>query len=512
MTTKSSVLKKLTCYRIEALLFCIEAVCMAMELCASRVLSPYFGDSNIVWTSIIGIILLSASAGNAIGGKLADERQSGIGKLLGLLIILAAAAILYIPILSDLILTILSHFIINVKVGAIIGTVLLFFPSSLIFGTIPPLVMKLKLHSLSIAGKTVGRLQAISAIGSIFGTFASGFLLVPNFGSRYILFALAAFTALLTVLLGIKSIMRYTFLLLAISVAVAISVFVYRSGTQAAVLEGSQNIVMEYDTQYSHVEIVNGTENGYPVRYMVIGNGCESATYTDEAMKYELVVPYTKYYDLMFEANIKVSNILMIGGGGYSVPQYLVSHYDNLSIDVVEIDGQITELAKKYFFLDDALEEFNSGESTRLNLIQEDGKVFLNTSASTYDAILNDAFSGVTPVESLTTLESVQQISDMLNPGGVYLTNVIGSRTGAGSGFLLAEVKTISQVFDFVYVVPCTEDGETFSDDSVENYMVVASNSPLVLERTVEVDLSDAIILTDDYCPVDSLIPDESLF
>lgn len=485
---------------------------MAMELCASRVLSPYFGDSNIVWTSIIGVILLSASAGNAIGGKLADERKCGIGKLLGVLVILAAIAILYIPILSDLILTVLSHFITNVKVGAIAGTILLFFPSSLIFGTIPPLVMKLKLHSLSVAGKTVGRLQAVSAIGSIFGTFVSGFLLVPNFGSRYILFAMAAFTALLTFLLGVKSVMRYTFLLLAISFAVTISVFVYRSGTQTAVLAGEQNVIAEYDTQYNHVEIVNGTENGYAVRYMLIGNGCESATYTDEDMKYELVVPYTKYYDLMFEANIEISDVLMIGGGGYSVPQYLVSHYDDLCIDVVEIDSQITDLAMEFFFLDDALEEFNSAENTRLNLIREDGKVYLNTSTNKYDAILNDAFSGVTPVESLTTLESVQQISDMLNPGGVYLTNVIGSRSGAGSGFLLAEVKTISQVFDFVYVVPCTEEGETFSDESVENYMVVASNSQLALEGTVDLDFSGSIILTDDYCPVDSLVPDESLF
>ena len=146
------------------------------------------------------------------------------------------------------------------------------------------------------------------------------------------------------------------------------------------------------------MEVVNRRVEGENIRYMLIGNGCESATYVDEDKKYELVVPYTKYYDLMYKANIDIKDALMIGGGGYSYPKYCVSHHPKTAMDVVEIDEQITELAKEYFYLDDALREFNN----RLNIINEDGKVFINTTDRKYDAVLNDAFTGTTPAESLT--------------------------------------------------------------------------------------------------------------
>ena len=68
---------------------------MILELVASRVLSPYFGVSNIVWTSIIGIILLSNSVGNYLGGKVADKNNNE--KKLKDIIIAASISIMIIP-------------------------------------------------------------------------------------------------------------------------------------------------------------------------------------------------------------------------------------------------------------------------------------------------------------------------------------------------------------------------------------------------------------------------------
>lgn len=86
---------------------------------------------------------------------------------------------------------------------------------------------------------------------------------------------------------------------------------------------------------------------------------------------------------------------------------------------------------------------------------------------------------------------------------------MIGSRQGEGSSFLLAETKTVSQVFRYVYLVPCADYGQEISATEIENHMLVASDSPLDIEGAVQVDISSAITLTDDYCPVDSLIPRE---
>ena len=112
-------------------------------------------------------------------------------------------------------------------------------------------------------------------------------------------------------------------------------------------------------------------------------------------------------------------------------------------------------------------------------------------------------------MESLTTLETVEQIHGMLNPGGMYLTNIIGSRSGDDSKFLAAEANTISQVFDYVYIIPCSDMVTTeVTEETSTNNMVIASDTPLGLPSVVTMDYSGSIILTDDYCPVDSLIPE----
>lgn len=495
-------MQKITKYRYDIYLFVIEAICMVMELCASRVLSPFFGDSNIIWTSIIGIILLSSSIGNTIGGRLADKDD--VQKDLCKISLWAAVLILYIPVLSEIILGLLASVISNIKIGAIIGTVLLFLPSSIAFGMIPPIITKIKLKDLDTAGKTSGTIHAVSTLGSITGTFLGGFFLVPNFGCDNIMLCLTCVTALMVILVGGKNRLKYVGLIFAIAIACIYVLTKFNLSNAEAILEGEEEYIASYDTQYSKVEVVNRRVEGENIRYMLIGNGCESATYVDEDKKYELVVPYTKYYDLMYKANIDIKDALMIGGGGYSYPKYCVSHHPKTAMDVVEIDEQITELAKEYFYLDDALREFNN----RLNIINEDGKVFINTTDRKYDAVLNDAFTGTTPAESLTTLETVEKIHDILNPGGVYLSNIIGSRSGAYSKFLAAEVNTISQVFDYVYIVPCGDmNNEEITDTTSTNNMVIACDTPLDIPAAVNMDYEDSIILTDDYCPVDTLIP-----
>lgn len=495
-------------YHYEIYLFIIEAVCMILELCASRTLSPYFGDSNLIWTSIIGIILLSASIGNTIGGKLAD--RADVEKVLWRITLLAALLILYVPVFSTFILALTVSVIDSLKIGAIIGTILLFLPSSLTFGTIPPIITKLKLKDLDEVGKTAGTIHSVSTLGGIFGTFLGGFFLVPHFGCTNILLTIAAATAATNLLVGGKKNLKYIGLILVVVLACIFGFTRNNFNSANAILSGNENYIASYDTQYSRVEIVNRVEDGEMVRYMVVGNGCESATYVDEAKKYELVVPYTKYYDLMFRAGIGIHNVLMIGGGGYSYPKFCVSHHAETSMDVVEIDSKITELAQKYFFLNDALADFNTTEGTRLNLICDDGKVYINTSEKKYDAVLNDAFTGTTPVRSLATIETVRQIHDMLNPGGVYLSNIIGSHVGEGSQFLKAEANTIAQVFRYVYIIPCVESREAWSAEIVTNNMLVASDVPLELPGTAFLDYSAGLILTDDYCPVDTLIPGEN--
>lgn len=492
-------------YRYDIIIFTVNAVCMILELVASRVLSPYFGSSNLVWTAVIGIILLSSSIGNYLGGLIADKKN--VNNKVQAILLLSCLSVLIIPLIQKKIIGIIVALTTNIKIGAIIATILLFFIPSLLMGLLTPIILKLKLDDIENAGKISGKFYAIVTIGGIFGTFLGGFWLVPNFGSIYILFVLAIILAMLILFVDFE--FDKVIMLIVAVIIFGCSIFMYNNMNKD--LQNSENILQKnmggevsYDTEYGRVLIYNGKYEDELVRVLNIDSGYESATYINEEKCNELIFDYTKKYDLMFKGNIEINNTLLIGGAGYSYPKYYISHYEDKTMDVVEIDGKITEIAKKYFFLDKLIKDYNLEENKRLNLITEDGRTYLNQNEKKYDAILNDAFSGNSPAKTLTTVEAVTKIKNSLNENGLYLTNIISSLEGKNSKFLNAEVNTLKQVFKNVYVIPCDE----FENlEKVINNMVIATDSDLNFEDAYNLKNDNEIILTDDYCPVDTLIP-----
>ena len=177
-------------YRLEIILFIVDAIYMILELIASRLLSPYFGSSTLVWTSV----------GKFVGGKLADKDCSKNN--LKLILKLSGAFVLIIPFIQEFILAITSFMISSIKLGAIVSAIILFFVPSMLFGFFSPIIIKLKMNDLENAGKTSGRIYAIATLGSLTGTFWGGFFLLPIFGSNELLFILSAILFLLILLVG----------------------------------------------------------------------------------------------------------------------------------------------------------------------------------------------------------------------------------------------------------------------------------------------------------------------
>ena len=314
-------------YRYEIIIFVVDAICMILELIASRLLSPYFGSSNIVWTSVIGIILLSSSLGNYIGGKIADRENKE--KNLKIILMLSSVFVMVIPFLQKDIIGLVSSIIKNIKAGAILSTILIFFIPSLFMGTLTPIILRLKLKEIENAGKVSGKINAIATIGGIVVTFLGGFVLIPNLGSLNILFILALMTAWLIPLVNCKIKEKSSIFVIWITIFSVISINLYTINNNKIgkhVLDKTSSDYVSYDTQYGRVLIYNSQLNDKNVRILNIDSGFESATYTDDDMVNELVFSYTKYYDLMFNANIEIQNTLLIGGAGYSYPKYYRSH------------------------------------------------------------------------------------------------------------------------------------------------------------------------------------------
>lgn len=492
-------------YKYELIIFLLGAIYMILELVCSRILAPFFGTSNLVWTSVIGIILLSSSVGNFIGGLIADKDSSK--KNIQLILLFTGIFILLIGVIQKETLSFFSKNIKDIKFGAIISTIALFFIPSMLIGFLSPILIKLKLDDLSKAGKTSGIIYALSTLGSITGTFAGGFLLIPSMGSIEILYLLSIciFTIIFMIDISNKKFIIATILLIILNISLLFNFYYTNNKNKELVLNNQVGVVADYDTTYGRVNIANiRNYQGDFLRYFFIDKGAESSTFINENQKNELSAEYTKYYDLMFKGNLEIKDALMIGGAGYSYPKYYISHYADKNMDVVEIDDKVIELAKEYFFLDDLYKDYDLENNPRLNLIVEDGRSFFNHNEKKYDAILNDAFSGNSPATTLTTVEAVQLIHNSLNDHGVYLSNIISSLQGHDSRFLKSEVATLHTVFKNVYVVPCSDKDDA---ELKQNIMVVASDDDLPIETILLDSENHPIILTDNYCPVDSLIP-----
>lgn len=215
---------------------------------------------------------------------------------------------------------------------------------------------------------------------------------------------------------------------------------------------------------------------GMPTRVLRVGGGNQSATYIDDELWAVPPSAYIRKFDLIFDAEIPVRNVLMLGGGGYSYPKLLISAHPEARIDVVEVDPQITSIARRFFYLDRLIVEFETEQTGRLGIFTQDARSFLEASEAVYDAVVNDTFSGKEPAYELMTVEALALVRRHLRPGGRYVTNVVAPLEGAGCRILHETVENCRQVFSQVSVVSCSPGGPR----QVDNRLVVASDAPQV--------------------------------
>jgi len=487
---------KLSKYILEIIVFVCGAIVMIFELVGSRVLGPYFGTSTFVWTSLIGVILGSLSLGYYFGGKLADKNPNF--RNLSLIILFSSISIGFTILIKDCLLDNLQT---NILIASIFSSIILFAPANFFLGMVSPYAAKLKLENLNTSGKTIGNLYALSTAGSIIGTFLSGFYLIPHFGTNKLLIILSLILVTISLITyNNKNIKLKLFILF----SVIISLFTNYGFTYLS----KQSEFIDIDTTYNRIWIYNriDTKTQRFVKTMGINNENHSSMFLDSD---ELVNEYTKYYNLAKHFNPNFKNTLMFGGAGYSYPKNFLANYPDARIDIVEIDPMITELAKKYFKLE---------ENKRLTIYHEDGRVFLNRTKKKYDVIFGDAFSSHYSLPyQLTTKEAVQKKYNILNDNGIVILNIISAIDGEKGKFLRAEYATYKSLFPQVYLFPVTTQNNS---KVVQNIILVALKSKIEQGFTnTNQELNDYLqhlwkkeiandmpILTDDFAPVDYYI------
>ncbi len=484
-------------FLLETVVFVSGALVMIYEIIGSRILAPFIGTSTYIWTSLIGVILGSLSLGYWFGGKTADRNPNL--RVLSIVMFFGGTILSATILAQNIVLSIIGASTVRLEIKAIIAALILFAPASVLFGFVTPYAVRLKMQTVENAGKTVGRLYALSTVGSIFGTFLAGFFLLPFVGSIRTMYLLAGLMFALSLLLApFKQNVQSIFLILLFPTAISVNeLFAYSLIVS--------NKMHDFDTQYNRVQIYDSTENltGKPIRVLLTDpNSTQSAMYLESD---ELALNYAKYYHLMRHFNPTFQKTLIIGGAAYSFPKEYLRSYPDKKIDVVEIDPQMTEAARKYFNLQD---------SPNLQIFHEDGRVFLNQNTTKYDVILIDAFTSIYSVPfQLTTVEAVQEMEKSLTENGVIIVNLISAFEGEGAKFLQSEAKTYQAIFPNVVLFKAKAEKP---DNIPQNVILVAtkatdlkfeSNDELIstllknrYEKLLDVVLP---ILTDDLAPVE---------
>ena len=475
---------------------------LIIEVAAVRVLSPMYGSSLYVLSSVLTIILAALSLGYWYGGRRADKEQS---PMVLYSIIATSGLFVFVLLLLDKLLLPKLQSLLSPQIGPLLFSFGLFFIPTFLLGIVSPYIIKLQ--SLSTPnehlGSVVGATFFWGTAGSIFGSLVTGFVLIPQLGVTHTIM----FVAILLVALGILTpiVTGYPLPTTRTVTFLVISV-IFCAALVLIETEQYKNYTYADDGLYSDIKVEDRIFNNKPARYLLRDANQSSAIYLDSK---ELALPYARFVPLYTKLIGDAENALILGGGAYTVPRTLSYHDPDLHIDVIEIEPGLFELSKKYFDLD------NTANITNYVM---DARVFLQTHDQKYDFILGDVFG--TDLEApfhLATYEFYNLIADHLEPNGLFFLNVTGVPQASQPSFIGSITKTLKSVFpnskaynfdqdltSHQNVVFVARKGEEMIDITAWNMMKI---SKTVAELPVtEEYLAGEIILTDDRAPVEYLM------
>jgi len=373
---------------------------MATEICASRLLAPYFGDSTMVWANIIGLILASLSLGYWLGGKLADRRPSP--SLLGAIVLAAALCVAVVPFVAHPLLERGASGIGQLAVGAVVGSffaaLVLFAPPVVALGMVAPFAIRLSLERAGTAGDTAGTVFALSTAGSLLGTFVPALLSIPLVGTQRTLLGTSALLAATSALaLGRRGLVP----VVCVGALLALPPGAIRPGA---------DVLYEGESAYQFIRVVqDGNE-----RVLELNEGVVAHSVYDPAS-----VLTGGYWDLFLVPPLlldhPVRRVAILGNAGGTVARAYRRFYPQARIDGVEIDPKVSSIGERFFGLE---------PGPLMHLYNEDARPFLLGHDYRYDIICVDAYRQPYVPFYLATREFYQLARSRLRPGGIVALNV----------------------------------------------------------------------------------------
>jgi spermidine synthase len=484
---------------LELIVFVVGITTLGSEIAAARLIAPFFGDSTIVWANTIAVVLVALSIGYWFGGRLADRHPHLQG--LCLLILASSVLLALVPIVAQPLLSLSVDAFDNVSIGgfagSLFGVLALVALPVLMLGAVSPWAIRLKLERVEDSGETAGRMYAISTVGSLVGTFSASLLLIPLVGTQRTFLAYAIMLAAVAALgLGRR------WLLAPVGVALLLLVPV---GVVKAAEEGT--VVHEAETIYQYARVVEYPDGrrqlelneGQAIHSIWRANTVLTGNYWDG----HLTLPFTLRDD-------PPAKVAMLGVAGGTVARAYAKYFPDTIIDAVEIDGELFDIGRKWFGLEDR---------PQLRVHADDARPFLRKTDERYDFIFLDTYRQPYIPFYLATKEFFELARDRLAPGGAVIINVGHPEDSPKLEQVLTA--TMGAAFPHIARDPVTDTNTlligSMEAPSADRLRAAAARMPPELR---EVALQDAArlgaplrggtVYTDDKAPVEWLV-DKSL-
>ena len=481
---------------------------MAVELAASRLMAPYFSSSQIVYTIIIGTVMIAMALGNVYGGKTADNNPDPA--ILYRRMLIAGAWIAAIPFLGRyiligitgiLVLSVNSNFLI---IAAFASCMIVFVFPLFLLGTVTPSLVRYIMENAEESGEIVGKLGAFNTVGSIIGTFLPTFVTIPSVGTAATFIIFSGILIILAALYFIS--IKNTPKALIICAVVFLICAIFGSKVSFAFWDGDMSY--EGESVYNYLQVKEDDEKVVLSTNVLFG--VQSVKMKTEGMT-GMYYDYALAAPAMAKAATKAAEpleILILGNGTGTFATQCAKYYSPCRIDAVEIDGKISDLAYEYF---DMAED--------IVLYEYDGRAFLQAIDKKYDVILVDAYQDITIPFQMSSTEFFTLVKTHLTENGVMVVNMNMHSDGKGAiNEYLTD--TILSIFPCAYSadVPYNSNRELFAAaNDVKELLALgmhdASFDPLLRQqlKTVQSVLVKCKpsglnhILTDDKAPVEVL-------
>jgi len=503
---KGTILKKRYLY---ITVFFSGMTALAVELSASRLIGNVYGSSNLVWASVIGLILIYLTLGYWLGGKLADRFPTH--KAFYRILMWSSLAVGLVPMISRPILRVTANAFDQLQIpllaGAFVTILILFIIPVTLIGMASPFALRLAIKDAESAGKTSGRISAVSTLGSFIGTFLPVMVLIPLIGT-YRTFLLLSSLLMVVATIGflvyvdLQSWLKFAWMPIVL-------ILLWAFGTRG-VDKATENLVYETESSYNYIQVIEDV--GFRYLRLNEGQGVHSV-YHPEVLNYNgpwsqvLTAPFFNPAPHSLDS---VKKIAIVGLAAGTTARQANVVFDDLQIDGFEIDPKIVEVGRDYFEM----------TASNLTVHVQDGRWGLAHTQERYDVISIDAYRAPYIPWHMTTVEFFRIVKDRLTEDGVMVINI--GRSPLDRTLVNDLSTTISAVFPSLFVVDLPDSFNTIVfatksegswADFVQNYLILSESdvNPLLMEAMSVAYNNQAPmpaqtrIYTDDLAPIEWL-------